>query len=691
MKKIILFFYLLITTQFYSQCNIYSGCNPNTGLYSDNDAANIDYDNIITAFHTSVVKDAFDNYKIWGAYAHANGKDPVLSPQYINAVNYPGLTGRILKVALGSMTTPQLIVLTTDGLFVSGYVDSVIPKSIKSTENFEKITVNGNNTGLPAGVFPGDVKMMFATTKSLTITTCSGRVFVLSSLLLARGNGQKGNDYEWSMVMENATTPLSDIIVARGQYNMGLALKNDGTLWTWGENVFSGKITDGRNDSYDYATQMVLPAGITGIKMIQVTAQGASNYHTYYILDNNNTLYCLGYNINGSFGFRTYPIVKTWTPSQYPNGSIANDIAWISANEHDYFSPNIGIINKSGSFYTAGDNSGFMIGQSSSGTGIANYFKIPNGILATDVITSVEVGGHCTAAIKKGVSRYGYVGHRIQGSMGDNIPDSDSLGIYEDTFDFVTTPVINVCGVSCTEPIIENNAPVCYNEQASFFIKSTPGDIVTYSLNNNTEQNITIDNTGSYQITIPETTNKQILKISKFSNLVCSQSVNIVSETEIINNSNISVQETGKNSVNIIVLGGTPQYEYQLLDEDGFVVAPWQKSNSFINLSTNYYKIQIRTEGTACISSYDFIFIDLPNVITPNSDGKNDNLKLTFLKKSLLAKLEIYDRYGKKMLSLDSNNLNQQDYTKFASGTYWYIFTNDSGAKKSGWIVIKKN
>lgn len=687
MKKIIFFFSLVITTQFYSQCNIYSGCNPNTGLYSDNDAANIDYDNIITAFHTSVIKDAFNNYKIWGAYADANGVDHVLSPQYINAVNYPELTGDILKVALGSMITPQLIVLTTDGLFVSGVVDSVIPESIKSTENFERITVNGNNTGLPAGVYPKDVKMMFATTKSLTITTCSGRVFVLSSLLLARGNGQTGNDDEWAMVMENATTPLSDVIVTRGQSNIGLALKKDGTLWTWGENVFSGKITDGRNDNYDYATKMELPAGITGIKMIQVTAQGVSNYHTYYLLDNNNTLYCLGYNINGSFGFRTYPIVKTWTPSQYPDGRIASDIAWISANEHDNLSPNIGIINKSGSVYTAGDNSGFMIGHSNFGSSFANYFKVPNGILLSDIITSLEVGGHCTAAIKKGVSRYGYVGHRVQGSMGDGIPSN----VFEDTFDFVTTPVINVCGVSCTEPIIENNAPVCYNEQASFSIKSTPGDIVTYSLNNTTEQNITIDNTGSYQIIIPETTNKQILKISKFSNLVCSQSVNIVSETEIINNSNITVQETGKNSVNIIVLGGTPQYEYQLLDEDGFVVAPWQKSNSFNNLSTNYYKIQIRTESTSCISSYDFIFIDLPNVITPNNDGKNDILKLSFLKKSLFAKLEIYDRYGKKMLSLDSNNLNQQDYTKFLSGTYWYIFTNDRGAKKSGWIVIKKS
>ena len=685
MKRVLFYCLSLFLNYCYSQCNSYSGCNPNTGLYSNNDPENIDYDNIITAFHTSVIKDAFNNYKIWGAFANANGVDPVLSPQYINATNYPGLTGDIMKVALGSSGAPQLIVLTSDGLFVSGYPGMVIPISIKSNNSFGRIKVNGNSNGLPSGVMPADVKMLFATTSSLTITTCSGRVYVLSELPLARGNGQTGNDREWATVMENPTTPLSDIIVARGQKNMGFALKKDGTLWTWGENVFSGKSTDGRNEIYDFATKMILPSTIHGIKMIQVAAQGNSNYHTYYLLDTNNTLYCLGYNTNGAFGFRTYPIVKTWTPSQYPDGKITDDIKWITYNELDNFFTNLGIINKNGTVYTAGDNSGGMIGHDNYGI---NYFKIPNGISSNDVITSLEVGGHCTAAIKKGTSRYGYVGHRIQGSMGDGVPDIDSIGIYEDTFDFVTTPIINVCGVSCTEPIIENNSPLCFNDNANFTIRSTPNDKITYSLNNDAEQTVTIDNTGIYTINIPKADKKQTLKIIKFSNAVCDQNVSIISEDQIINNSNIRIEETGKNSINIIVVGGTPKYEYQLLDEDGNITFPWQTSSSFYNLSTHFYQIQVRTENTDCISNYDFIFLDLPNVITPNGDGKNDVLDLSFLKKATNSTLEIFDRYGRKVLSLN-NNSSHQDYKNFFTGTYWYIFTNEYGGKKSGWIVVK--
>ena len=96
----------------------------------------------------------------------------------------------------------------------------------------------------------------------------------------------------------------------------------------------------------------------------------------------------------------------------------------------------------------------------------------------------------------------------------------------------------------------------------------------------------------------------------------------------------------------------------------------------------------MRTENTDCISNYDLIFLDLPNVITLNGDGKNDVLDLSFLKKAANSTLEIFDRYGRKVLSLN-NNSSHQDYKNFFTGTYWYIFTNEIGAKKSGWIVVK--
>ena len=688
MAKILSFYIFFFISFYHCQYSSYSGCNPNNGLYSDNDPEKIEYDNIITTFHTSVVKDAFNNYKIWGSRAANNGIDNIYSPQYINSSNYPALTGNIKKVALGAFT--QLIVLTDDGLFASGLPGEVLPLKIKSTPEFEKLTVNGETNGLPAGVTPDNIKMLFATKKTLMITTYTGEVYVLSESSIARGNGNSGTDAEWARVMEDATTPLSDIIVSRGQMEMGFALKKDGTIWTWGSHVFSGKSTDGYYQDYEYATKMALPAGISGIKMIQATMTVNNGNHTYYLLDTKNTLHCLGFNGYSEFGYTTFPFVKVWTISRYPDGSPATNISWISANEHYAGVPNMGVITKNGTLYTAGNNGGYVIGHDDNTTSSQAYpFKIPNGISATDVITNYEVGGHCSAAIKKGTSHYGYVGHRIQGSMGDGKLDIDSTGIFENRFDFTTTPEISVCGVSCTTPIIENNAPYCLAEDATFTIRSTPNDVITYHLNNDADQTITIDNSGKYEINIPKSETKQTLKITKFSNLICNQNVNIISENAVINNSNITVEETGKNSIDIIVVAGTPKYEYQLTDEYGSVIMPWQSSNSFQNLTTNLYKIQVRTENTACIYSYNFIFLDLPNVITPNGDGKNDELDLSFLKKTKNATLDIFDRYGKKLQSFD-NSKRAQNYVNFSTGTYFFIFTNDDGVQKSGWILIKK-
>lgn len=217
MRKILLFFLFFISNYYFSQCSNYLNCNPNSGLYSGNNPEDIEYDNFTLGYHTSFIKNPFNDYKIWGADVSNDGT-PVLTPKIINSVNYPNLTGEIIKVALGSLySNSQLIVLTTDGLFACGLPGTVIPIDIKSDSEFNKITVDGKTDGLPYGVSPSDVKMIFASTQTLLITTCSGEVFVLSELPEARGNGNAGTNDQWHQVMENATTPLTNVIVTRGQ------------------------------------------------------------------------------------------------------------------------------------------------------------------------------------------------------------------------------------------------------------------------------------------------------------------------------------------------------------------------------------------------------------------------------------------------------------------------------------------
>lgn len=74
--------------------------------------------------------------------------------------------------------------------------------------------------------------------------------------------------------------------------------------------------------------------------------------------------------------------------------------------------------------------------------------------------------------------------------------------------------------------------------------------------------------------------------------------------------------------------------------------------------------------------------LEVPNVITPNGDGRNDRLDLG----RTGLKLEVYNRWGKSVL-LTENYPNDWG-PGVPNGTYYYLLTAPSGAKCKGWIQV---
>lgn len=489
-----------------AQCGDSQLCIGNSGLFSNEDASNIEYDNIGSAFHSTYIKEPNSSWKVWGEMMANNGTNHVLSPISFDENHYPGLTGKIYKMAIGSnsINNVQLIVLTSTGLFTLGKEGAVLDNSITSSNTFQKISVDGKSDGLPIGISPEDVKMLFASTGTLIITTCAGEVYVLSKSLNIRGNGGLGTATQWSKVMIDAYTPLKDIMVTRGNGQVAFALSSDGSLWTWGNNTYLGNGTAKANSIF--AVKMTTPPGIFGIKMIQLTS--ASSNPSYYILGTDGVVYALGHNLSGQLGDNTTTERLSWVTAKTSNDSLIRDAQWISSNEHDIINPGIAIIRLGGGLYTAGNNSAYMIGREKS-LGI-NFLDIPKGVEVSDVITNVEVGGHTCALIKSGSDRYGYVGHRINGSMGDGTADINQTS----EFDFILPPIIAVCGTPCVAPTISTNSPICPHEKAVFTIKGTPGDIVDYKLNDGFIQKVTIDKSGTVAIEILDITQVQMITLT---------------------------------------------------------------------------------------------------------------------------------------------------------------------------------
>ncbi|MBK1442724.1 hypothetical protein JHJ32_22180, partial [Parapedobacter sp. ISTM3] len=418
----------------------------NFGMNSNSDAATIEYDNFVAAFHSTAVRTNDGTYKVWGQNMANDGVGNQLSPTDLNSTNYPALTGTVLKVTMGSNSTNhQAIALTTDGLFAWGAVSNIILSSAITGTNasdraLKRITVDGNPTGLPHGVNPTDVKMLFGTRGTLAVVTCSGDVWILSQQAENRGNGGAGSATQWARVeTDEAGNPLlNDVVVVRGFYTGMVALKRDGTVWTWGSSTYLGNNTAAVQRTR--ATQMELPPAAGSIKMIGMTGSN-SGPSSYYVLYADGNLYALGGNNNGQLGDWSTTARTGWVQPRYnsSSGPVMDNIHWISPQEHDHQYGSVNVLTSSSGIYNWGSSNNSMLGRGSANVNPG----IPNGIAGGDEILAVETGGHTTMLVKKCESRFGYVGHRIAGSMGDGTNASDT----QTTFTFETAEV-QICGAA---------------------------------------------------------------------------------------------------------------------------------------------------------------------------------------------------------------------------------------------------
>ncbi len=419
------------------------------------------YDKLISGYHASVAIKSTGEYSIWGANMAPSGLTGQLTPLEINGTNYSGISGTIYKAGIGGTNSgasiDQAVVLTSTGLFAWGAIGSLFNPSLTNSAGVAQITPPSGSSpiGLPMGLEPQDVKMLFAVYRTLVLLSKSGDVYVLGYLTGALdGNGAAQGTTgmnSWQRVKLNATTYLTGVKNVRGQsasanYNAFVAETTDGKMYTWGASTFLG---DGTGAAYrSFATEMTLPADVKtkGIKMIGVTGgiTGGSLYNTYYVLSNSGNLYAMGDNKNYQCGdFSRDLLHLDWVQakkSSAPNDFLTN-VIFVTVQEHSNSVPAASAITKAGDLYSWGYNARNMLGRpienASYDPGLAGGFN-----QGTDKALFAEMGGHTLLYVKEGSSKFCYVGHRINGSMGDGT----SFDAKEPIFNCDQTPTIDLCG-----------------------------------------------------------------------------------------------------------------------------------------------------------------------------------------------------------------------------------------------------
>ncbi|MNJ86419.1 hypothetical protein D3C87_39130 [compost metagenome] len=429
-----------------------SGCNPLQP-----------YDQIQSGFHTTIASRPDGTFLIWGAGSTANGNGTatarhltpvVIEPNPGVANQHYDYTGSPLFATLATQSsgTTQAFVLSTDGLYSWGANNVAIGTGLDNLTGFAQIS-------MPIGVAPTDVKNMIASWGALVLLTHSGEVYVSGRNEAIHGNGGTfpgAADNYWAKVTRDITgnPTLTGVVDIRVTPVGAFAVTSTGQWYTWGVRCYRG---DGSAvATYNRAVAMTTP--FPGIPvMIAMTADfgnntwtDASNRASYFAINPaDNKLYAMGSNGNGQLGQGNTTISTGWVPVRNStNSADLADVIFVSANDNDGSpgTPNasVSVILSNGELWSWGSNNNEMIGVPG-GLGNHTLPKVPNGFAqGTDHATYVEIGGHTTAIMKLCAERYCYMGHKIDGSMGDGVEGTSTVS----TFDCANTPVGLICGSS---------------------------------------------------------------------------------------------------------------------------------------------------------------------------------------------------------------------------------------------------
>ncbi|GAB6096776.1 hypothetical protein JCM14469_30290 [Desulfatiferula olefinivorans] len=198
-----------------------------------------------------------------------------------------------------------------------------------------------------------------------------------------------GTDTDWNLVSAG--------------YSHTVAIKNNGSLYAWGAND-SGQLGDGTTDGRDTPTQIG-----TDTDWAYVSA----GYNYTLALKTDGSLYAWGKNNSGELGDGT--TVGKNIPTR-----IGNDSDWLLVSAGEYHTA---AIKNNGTLYTWGLN---YFGQLGDAT---NDDKLVPTLIGTDIDwSSVAVGYGHTAAIKTDGSLYAW-GHNSNDQLGDATLDNKNIPI----------------------------------------------------------------------------------------------------------------------------------------------------------------------------------------------------------------------------------------------------------------------
>jgi gliding motility-associated-like protein len=255
----------------------------------------------------------------------------------------------------------------------------------------------------------------------------------------------------------------------------------------------------------------------------------------------------------------------------------------------------------------------------------------------------------------------------------------------------VVNPINPICTATTTLNFVVNPVPkidlnldgssdelVCSN-LSTFFVTLDAG-ILDGSPTTNYQYIWTKDGSiiGSNAPTL-DVNEEGIYTVEVSNNLGCSRIRTItVTASNVATITSVDIVELSDiNSVTVNVTG-PGDYQYSLDEPSGF----WQDSNFFNTVPAGIHEVYVNDKNGCGLVSQEIVIVGIPKFFTPNSDGYNDVWEIKGISKYPQAEVQLFDRYGKYLTTLNNINTNWNGTYNGAplpADDYWYVLNLENG------------
>jgi alpha-tubulin suppressor-like RCC1 family protein len=368
-----------------------------------------------------------------------NSSTPV---QVVNSGGSAGHLTEVVSIAAGELHT---VALKSNGtVYAWGYNDSgqlgdgcILPPSPDAdcTDSSTPVQVEDLSTPPPTGTgFLTDVVAIAAGKKHTVALKSDGTVWSWGNNL----TGQLADSCNIGVDCQNSSYPVQEYSVATdwvaiaAQGSWTVALKSNGTVWTWGYN-FHGQLGNNNTTNSSIPVQVVDPIDPTAAVLTGVVAIAAGGWHTV-ALKSNGTVYAWGLNDFGRLGNGTttnssIPVqVLDPQPDDPPEEpSVLTDVVSIGAGEHHTVA-----LKSNGTVYAWGDN---RSGQLGDGTTEEKHYPVHSTNLGL-AWNGIAAGAYHSLALKSDGTLWAW-GFNNDGQLGNgtttdrHAPEQEVTGVID--------------------------------------------------------------------------------------------------------------------------------------------------------------------------------------------------------------------------------------------------------------------